>query len=349
MSRDGKLHWGILATSEIVAAITNALRQSDRSILLGIASRDLSRAQAYAHQNQIPRAYASYEALLEDPDIDVIYNPLPNALHGTWTLQALACGKHVLCEKPLVTSLAEFDDIRARALDSGLVVTEAFMSLHHPQTAMVKNLLSADRIGAVRVAQAWFGYTLPQEETENIRLSAHLHGGSFWDVGVYPNSMIVYLLGAPPLEVTATKTTNAGGVDLSFAGQMRFRGEVLGQIWSSFRTPFQQALRIIGEKGIIEVPVPWMPGMKSRTELGPETVLTVYSAVGDREEVRLPAENPFLCEVHEMETSVIDGCAPLLPLDKSRQFLVSALALQRAADNGEAVVLDHCCPAGDSR
>jgi xylose dehydrogenase (NAD/NADP) len=332
------LNWGILTTGGITGAIVGALRHAERSSLLAIASRDQSRASKYADEAAIARAYGSYDELLEDPDIDVVYVPLPNALHGEWVMRALSQGKHVLCEKPLVTSVSELDNIRTMASASDLVVIEAFMSLHHPQAGIVKKMIANGDIGTPRIAQAWFGYTL-EDDPGNVRLNSGLHGGSFWDVGVYPNSMLVFLLDGPPMSVMATKVDGASGVDVSFVGQMQFPGDLVAQIWSSFCTPFHQMVRVIGDQGTIEVPEPWMPGMRTRTELGKDSVVAVTSASGERAEVVVPAQNPFLCEVEEMERCVLDGKHPAISLEISRHFVSSAVALQQSARTAARVVL----------
>ena len=129
-----KIRWGLLSTANINKALIDPIRQAKRSELVAVASRDAAKAQTYAQEHGIPKAYGSYEALLADPDIDVIYNPLPNTMHSEWTIKAADAGKHVLCEKPLVTTLAEFDQVAAAAQRNQVTVFEAFMYLHHPQT-----------------------------------------------------------------------------------------------------------------------------------------------------------------------------------------------------------------------
>ena len=170
-SARGQLQWGLLATSSMAGAMSHALRSTKRSVALAVASRDFARTRSVAAEEDIPRAYGSYEALLADPDIDVVYISLPNALHGQWVVAALEQGKHVLCEKPLVTTEADCDRVVKAEDNSGLIVTEAFMSLHHPQAAIVQSMLAGGRIGRPRFAQAWFGYTLPLSRTGDIRLS----------------------------------------------------------------------------------------------------------------------------------------------------------------------------------
>jgi D-xylose 1-dehydrogenase (NADP+, D-xylono-1,5-lactone-forming) len=332
------LNWGILGLASIAPAMAKAVEASERSSVLAAASRDLAKADSFAKAHDIPRAYGSYEELIDDPDIDVVYIPLPNNLHGEWIVRALKAGKNVLCEKPLVTSAAELDEIQTIAEAAGLTVAEAFMSLHHPQAQAAKALLDSGAIGQPKFVQAWFGYEFPLGERGDIRLREETHGGGFWDVGVYPNSYISYLLGAAPESVTAVKVSSIHGVDTGFAGQLLFPDEVIAQIWCSLETFFQQGVRVVGKEGVLEIPVPWMPGMTDRTELGEDSVIKI-TTVGGTEVITLPASNPFLAEVTALESQVLDGIQPIVSPSMSRTFLRSALALQEAATNGSIVNL----------
>ena len=139
------LNWGLLSTANINRALITPLRASPRNRLTAVASRDLAHAQAYAAERDIPRAFGSYEAMLADPDIDVVYISLPNSLHAEWSIKAMEAGKHVLCEKPLAVTLAEVDAMTAAARSTGRVLAEAFMYRHHPQTLKVKELVEERR------------------------------------------------------------------------------------------------------------------------------------------------------------------------------------------------------------
>lgn len=337
-SGGGGLRWGILGTASIAPALVSALGESERSTLVAIASRNLRKAEDFALSYTIPRFYGSYEELVDDPSIDVLYIPVPNKMHGEWTVRALTAGKHVLCEKPLVTSLREFELVESTSRTTGLTVVEAFMSLHHPQAARAKELLGSGVIGQPRLVEGRFGYGLPLGERDNIKLRADTDGGSFWDVGVYPNSYINYLLGTPPASATAAKVSRIGGVDTGFAGQLIFPDGIIGQIWSSLETFFQQGVRVIGEDGVIDIPVPWMPGMTDRTHVGEDTHITVTTDSGT-ETICFPASNPFLAEVVALENQVLDGAPPVVSLAQSRAFLQSALALQEAAATGRAIAV----------
>ena len=135
------LRWGLISTARINRALIKPLRASERNELVAVASRSLEKAKNYAAEWEISQVYGSYQAMLDDPEIDVVYNSLPNSLHTEWTVKAMQAGKHVLCEKPLATTLEEVDAMRAAVHETGMILAEAFMYRHHPQTLKYKNLV----------------------------------------------------------------------------------------------------------------------------------------------------------------------------------------------------------------
>lgn len=328
-----KIRWGILSTANINKALLNPIRQAERSELVAVASRDAAKARAYADAQGIPTAYDSYEALLADPNIDVIYNPLPNALHCAWTVRAAEAGKHVLCEKPLVTNLDDFAKVEAAATANRVTIFEAFMYLHHPQTRTVLAAVQAGKIGQPQQINSWFHFYLPPERSENIRLSAPLEGGSLWDVGVYPNSMSIVMAGAgAPTEVWAHQLVGESSVDVAMRAQLRFSNDVVAQISCGFRTPFREAAHIIGDEGALYIVEPWKPGLT-----GKESRVIFSSRTGTEETIVTPAVDPYLCEVQTMEECILDGAQPVVPLALSKDFLQSALAIYESARTGRIV------------
>lgn len=330
-----KIRWGILSTARINRSLLGPIQAASRSELAAVASRDLSKAQAYATEKGIPQAYGSYEELLADPEIDVIYNSLPNSLHCEWTVKAAEAGKHVLCEKPLVTNLAELDLVEAAAKANNVTIFEAFMYLHHPQTLWVKEIISSGQLGDLRLINSWFNFFLPPENSANIRLNPTLAGGSLWDVGVYPNSLAIVMAHAgPPVEVWASQTKGETGVEVAFAGQLKFSNGAVAQISSGFRTPFRQAAYIVGSEGILEINEPWKPGAE-----GKEATVR-WTKLDDSEELIVtPAMSPYLTEVQAMEACILDGADPVVPLSLSRDFLRTLLALYESAETGRTVTL----------
>jgi predicted dehydrogenase len=148
------LNWGLLSTAHINRAVMPAIQISKRSHLLAVASRTQASADKYAHEHKISRAHGSYEALLADPEIDVIYNSLPNHLHAEWTIKAVEAGKHVLCEKPIALNVKDVDAIKSAARKHGRVVAEAFMYRHHPQTLKAQELVKSGSLGTMKLIRA---------------------------------------------------------------------------------------------------------------------------------------------------------------------------------------------------
>jgi predicted dehydrogenase len=327
------LRWALLSTAKINEALIEPIRQGPRSELAAVASRDPERAQAYADQWGIPKAHGSYEALLADPEIDVIYNPLPNSLHAEWTIRAAEAGKHVLCEKPIVLSLEELDRVEAAAEASGVTIFEAFMYLHHPQTRAVQEMVRSGEMGPLRQINSWFNYYLPKGG--NIRLFPELGGGSLWDVGVYPNSLAIVMAGGrAPVEVWGQQVTAENDIEVIFSGQMRFEDGAVAHIESAFRTPFRQGAQVVGEQNAVWIDEPWKPGWA-----GDDSRIVITHADESEETVVFPARSPYLCEVEAMEACVLDGADPVVPLSLSREFLRTILALYESARSGRPVMV----------
>ena len=214
------LRWGLLSTARINRLVIPAIRASARSELTTVASRSLEKGRAYAAEWGIPRVLGSYEALLDDPEIDVVYIALPNSLHVDWTIRALAAGKHVLCEKPLALDVADVDRVAAAAARAGRTATEGFMYRHQPLTHAVEAVVRSGRLGMIRGIKGAFTFPLTREG--DVRLDPALGGGSLWDVGCYPVSYACLVAGEAPSEVFGWQQTSASGVDLEFAGMLRF-------------------------------------------------------------------------------------------------------------------------------
>jgi xylose dehydrogenase (NAD/NADP) len=330
MSKSEKsfLRWGLLSTAHINRALIPPIRKSKRSQLVAVASRSQETAEAYARKWGIPRPLGNYEALLEDPQVDVIYNSLPNGLHAEWTIKALQAGKHVLCEKPLAISLYEVDAIITAASQTGKVVAEAFMYRHHPQTLKVKELVDSGAIGQLRLLRGTFTYNLTNPD--NVRLDPILGGGSIWDVGCYPISYARFIIGAEPLEVFGWQNSSPSGIDMLFVGQMRFPGDVYTQFDSSFNTHFRTLMEVIGSEGTISVPVPYKPGKKEH----------IYLVHGDKiETITINSQELYQGEVDDIEDAILTGHAPRVSLEESRGNIAAILALLASAKEGKQITL----------
>ena len=203
MAHTTPLRWGILGTARINRMLIPPLKASPDNRLVAVASRELARGEEYAREWGIGRVHGSYEALLADPEIDAVYIPLPNHLHAEWTIKAARAGKHVLCEKPLALTVADVDAMVSACREAGVVLAEAFMYRHHPQTLKVKQLLDEGAIGTLRYLRGAFTFELSRPN--DVRLRPEWGGGCLWDVGCYPVSFARHLVGQEPLEVYGSR------------------------------------------------------------------------------------------------------------------------------------------------
>jgi predicted dehydrogenase len=320
------LRWGLLSTARINRLIIPAIRSSSRSEVTTVASRTLDRARAYAAEWTIARALGSYDALLRDPDVDVIYIALPNSLHVEWTVRSLEAGKHVLCEKPLALSVEGVDRIQAAAARASRVAAEAFMYRHHPLTHAAEALVRGGRLGAVRGFKGAFTFPLTREG--DVRLDPALGGGSLWDVGCYPVSYTCWLAGAAPVEVFGWQQSRTTGVDLEFAGMMRFADGSIAQFDSGFVGPFRADMEVVGSDAVLRIVRPF------RTDHTSRLLLTTGDAT---ETLPFDPEPPFAGEIADMEAAVLDGRPPRIPLGESRRTVQTITALYEAATSRRPV------------
>ncbi|HEY2073520.1 MAG TPA: Gfo/Idh/MocA family oxidoreductase [Gaiellaceae bacterium] len=247
------VRWGLLSTARINAAVIPGIVESPESELVAVASRTEERAAEYAREWEIPHAHGSYEALLADPDVEVVYISLPNGPHVEWSIRALEAGKHVLCEKPLARDPADVERAFDAADRTGRLLMEAFMWRHHPQTQKLLELVRDGAIGELRLVRATFSFTL---QAEDVRLDPALAGGSLMDVGCYCVSGS-RLLAGEPVEASARQVLGPSGVDMRLVGTLRFPGDVLAEIDCAFDLPSRQGLEVVGSEGILRIATPW--------------------------------------------------------------------------------------------
>jgi predicted dehydrogenase len=254
-----KVVWGILSTANIgIKRVIPAILAGQRGVIGAIASRDAERARDVAARFGIARSYGSYQALLDDPQVEVIYNPLPNHLHVEWTVRALEAGKHVLCEKPIALNAVEARAIVAARDRSGRRVIEAFMVRFHPQWQRVRSLVRAGRIGKVRALMSAF--TFPVASPDNVRNRIEYGGGALYDVGCYPIVTARYLLGAEPQRVIALVDRDPTlGVDRVTSGLVAFPGGEQLLLTSALQLALYQRVVVLGTQGRIEIAVPFTP------------------------------------------------------------------------------------------
>ena len=246
--------WGIVSTAEINRKVIPGAHASDKVELVGVASRDQGRADSYALEWDIPRAYGSYEALLADPEIEAVYISLPNTLHAEWSIKALDAGKHVLCEKPFTRHPEEVDASFDAAERNGRLLSEAFMYRHNPQTAKLAELVRDGAIGELRLIRSAFSYGL--YDLENIRLRTDVEGGALMDVGCY-NVSASRLLGGEPERVWGEAWYGPSGTDWVFSGTLRFPGNVLATFDCATALSERDELEAIGSEGSLFLDDPW--------------------------------------------------------------------------------------------
>ncbi|HEX6209905.1 MAG TPA: Gfo/Idh/MocA family oxidoreductase [Methylomirabilota bacterium] len=314
------LRWGLLGTARINRALIPAIRAARRSRLAAVASRDPAVADAYARDWEIPVAHGSYEALLADPAIDAVYIPLPNHLHVEWTLRAIAAGKHVLCEKPIALTPQDVERLADAAAAAGVVVTEGFMYRHHPQTARVEALVTGGAIGEPRLVRGAFTFTLMREA--DVRLRPEWGGGSLWDVGCYPVSYARLLARAEPVSVTGLAEDGPTGIDLTFAGTLRFPDGLLASFDCGFRGPLRTELEVVGDEATLVVPHPFKPGQHEQ--------LRIVRPEGARV-VDVEGELLYVGEIRDMEDAALDGRPPTVSLTDSRGTVAAVAALYESA------------------
>ena len=247
---ENPLRLGVIGAANIARLFISALRGSTKVEVCAVASRDAEKAAAFAKQNNIEQSFGSYEAMLADPTIEAVYNPLPNNLHAEWTIKAANAGKHVICEKPFAANSAETKAMFDAAAVNNVYVVEAYPYRAQPQTIKLAELLREGVIGKVQLVQASFGFPLPVNG--NIRWDLSLAGGALMDAGSYPVSLVRMIAGERPLRVHAMARFADSGVDRSLIGSIDFPGGVLAQISCSFGTARHRHATIIGDAGSIE-------------------------------------------------------------------------------------------------
>ncbi len=322
------LRWGLLSTARINRALITPLRDSKRNELYAVASRDPARVKAYAREHGIPHAYNSYEDMLADPQVDVVYISLPNSLHAEWTIKAAQAGKHVLTEKPLAISLAEVDAMVAAARANQVVIQEAFMYRHHPQTLFVQEKVQSGALGPIRFLRGSFSFFL--DNPADVRLDPALGGGSIWDLGCYPISYIRSVLRAEPEEVFGWMLPTNRGVDTVFAGQMRFHNGILAQFDSSFSLSERAEVEICGENASLLIPMPYKPGIED---------YVVLRKGGSSEQIPLHGQELYSGEVENMAEAILEGKPQRVGLEDSRNNVKAILGFLESAKKGKPVRL----------
>jgi len=332
------LSMGILGAAKIARAFCDGVRPSRKVTVAAVASRDAAQAKAFALETGIPQVYATYEALLADPGIDAIYNPLPNNLHAQWSIRAVEAGKHVLCEKPLATSAADARAMFDVARRYGVHLVEAYPYRAQSQTLKMRELLDAKAIGRLQLVQASFGF--PLTDIANIRMDPALAGGALMDAGCYPVSLVRTIAGERPRRVHAMAKWASSGVDLTLLASMEFPSGLLAQISCSFATLRHRHAFIAGDAGSIDTTY------FNDTSATFPALLSVKRGSGwdaQQETVETTATNGFLAEAesfHDLVAHGWDAWTGVSP-EESIDIAMMLEAMAASARSGVAVDIEQ--------
>ncbi len=265
MSDAAPLRIGTLGAARITPmALVRPARRVPEAEVVAVAARDEGRARKFAAKHGIPRVHPSYEALLADPDVEAVYNPLPNGLHCEWTVRALEAGKHVLCEKPFASNADEAERMLRVARETGLHLVEAFHWRYHPLAARIREILRGGELGALRHVEAHLCIPLPLPG--DIRYRLDLAGGAMMDVGSYTVNVVRFLTGAEPEVVRARARLSSPRVDRAMEADLRFPGGVTGRVVCSLFSArlFAASASARGERGELHVLNPFQPRLYHR-------------------------------------------------------------------------------------
>ena len=330
------INWGILGNANIArACIIPAIQSSHNGIVRALGTRTPSQAGHIAKKHTIQHIYPSYLDVIEDPDIDAVYNPLPNHLHHEWTIRALKHGKHVLCEKPIACNAAEAAEMVHTAKTSGLLLMEALSYRFHPRSQRIKAMVKDGSIGKPHLIRSAFCFNMGEEllqSGDNARLKPEMGGGALMDVGCYSVSLARWILDAEPEIVQAQALYHKSGVDQHFIGSLRFPNDLLATVEASFITALQQTYTVVGTRGVIELPhdayIPWEK----------EAVFTLRST--DEEigrEHSTPGADGYKLMIEHFAELVLGRESPLYDPEDSIRTMQVLDALAEAARTGKSL------------
>jgi len=260
MTTHSPIRIGVIGAAAIVPmALTNPARDVPEVQVTAITARDPQRAEKFARQHRIPRVHKTYDDLFADPEIDAIYNPLPNSLHAEWTIRALHAGKHVLCEKPFASNAKEAMQMASAANETGKILSEGFAYRYHPLTARIKEIMHSGELGKLKHIEARFCFLLPSPG--NIHFRYDLAGGALMDAGCYPVSLIRYLMGEEPAVMNAKAKLLKPDVDSRMEANLDFSENVKARILCDMLSPrlFDSFLSVQADAGEIKVINPYHP------------------------------------------------------------------------------------------
>jgi len=326
-----KVRWGVLGVARIATTkVIPAMQQGELSEIVGIASRDRAKAAEAARQLGIPRAYGSYEEMLADPEIEAVYNPLPNHLHVPWSIRAAEAGKHVLCEKPVGMNAAEARSLIAARDRTGIVIGEAFMIQTHPQWLRTVELVRSGRIGQLRFAMGSFGYF--KLEPDNIRNIAEYGGGGLMDIGCYPIKTSRMIFGEEPVRVESVIVRDPRfGTDILTSAILEFpSGHCIFSC--STQVVLHQSMQFFGTTGRIELEVPYNAKAGGTSRILIDDGRDVFGSGITVEE--FPPCDQYTIQGDLFSRAIREGGAPPVPLEDAVKNMEVIDAVFRSGRTG---------------
>jgi predicted dehydrogenase len=332
------LNWGILGAARIATSqVIPALQDGDRHRILAIASRDAEKAAAAAKSLAIPRSYGSYEALLEDPEVEAIYNPLPNHLHVPWSIRAMEAGKHVLCEKPIAMNAAEARTLLDARQKTGRHVCEAFMVRSHPQWIRARELVTGGRIGDLSLITGHFSYN--RRDPNDVRSRVDYGGGVLLDIGCYPITMARWLFDAEPLRVSAFMDRDPDmGIDRVTTGIVEFPGGRQLAFTCAGQLVLHQVMHLYGSKGRLQLEIPFNPPHDRAVKMFVDDGRDLVG--GGIETIEFPAANQFRLQADRFADALQGKGEVPVTLEDSIANMEVIDALFRSAESGRAEVVN---------
>jgi predicted dehydrogenase len=326
-----KLRWGVLSTANIgIKKVLPAMQLGQYTKVTAIASRGLERARAAADSLGIAKAYGSYEELLADPEIDAIYNPLPNQLHVPWTIKAAEAGKHVLCEKPLSMTVAEAKTLLAVRERTGVKIGEAFMIRSYTQWVRLRELLDAGRIGELRAVVGAFSYF--NRDPKNIRNAVESGGGALYDIGCYCIHASRYAFGSLPTRAVGLIDNDPEfGTDRLTSALLDFPGGQAIFTCSTQMTPYQR-MQFLGTKGRIEIEIPFNAPKDRPTRLFIDETGDIFGAGVVIEE--FATADQYTMQGDAFSKAVLEGGEVPVPLEDAIANMAVIEAVFRSAETG---------------
>ena len=326
---DSVVRWGILGTGKIARVLAGALAESRDGMLVAVASRDAERALALADEYGVDRHHVTYEGLLDDEAVDLVYVATHHPAHREWAVRAAEAGKHVFCEKPLAMRASDAAEIVEAARANDVFLLEAFAYRCHPQTAALSRLLRDGAIGEIRMVDAVFGYDAGPDPG-NYLLTHELGGGGILDVGCYTTSMAHLVAAAATgaatvetVDVAGAATIGSTGVDVSSAATLVFEGGLLGRVACSLEANLESSVRIYGSEGVVAVPSPWLPG-----RIGDTAEIVVRRRGSEPDVVAVPLES----DVYTVEVDAVNGFVRAGERSPSVMPMEESLANMRTLD-----------------